>query len=703
MTRRLTAYLFGLLVIVLLTLLRLTDPYPLRVAREASFDFYQQVMPRHVEADLPVHIVDIDEEALAAIGQWPWPRDVFALLTQRLIEMGAAAVALDLLFSEPDRLGPSGTEAGQSNDARLASALSEGPTILAMAQSPRAVTTRLLPKTGLAVTGNDPLARLPELGGVAQPLPELAAEAWGLGVASLERGGGGVARRLPLLWRNGEQVFPSLSVEALRLAMDVSTLVVLGDEAGTVDQLRIGDIAVPTGPSGDFWIYYRSLGDEIFTSARGILADDYTRLTDRIAGKIILVGTSATGLLDIRTSALGEAVPGVTIHLQALEQMMTGTFLDRADWVAGLEVLIFLGAGLLVVVSVISTGPMVGLFVSLATMGAVTASSWYAFAGPRLLIDPSFPLLAILTLFAAMVLYRFATSDADRRRIRRAFAHYVEPSLLTQIEADEKLLRLGGEVRELSVMFSDVRNFSALAERVSPDELVAILNRLFGALGHAIIDNKGTIDKFMGDAVMAFWNAPVALERHALLACRAALDMRDALEKLNGEGGEPISIGVGIATGPALVGNMGFEERFDYSCVGDTVNVAARLESMCRTVCFELIVSAATAAAAPELAFLEAGRVELKGMSGREPIHILVGDETMRQGEAFSRLAEAHTALLSELAAGIVDDDRVSQCRALAEAVDPRLGPFYDALAGRIADFEGLALAAAEAVTNAAH
>src|SRR5690606_14724271 len=182
-----------------------------------------------------------------------------------------------------------------------------------------------------------------------------------------------------------------------------------------------------------------------------------------------------------------------------------------------------------------------------------------------------------------------------------------------QIEADEKLLRLGGEVRELTVMFSDVRNFSALGERVSPDALVGILNRLFGALGHAIVDHKGTIDKFMGDAVMAFWNAPVHIERHALFACRAALAMRAALDQLNAEGGEQINIGIGIASGPALVGNMGFAERFDYSCVGDTVNVAARLESMCRAVGHEIIVSAPTAAAAPELAFLDAGRVELKG------------------------------------------------------------------------------------------
>jgi adenylate cyclase len=685
--RKWIAVVFGVAVIAALTLLRLADPYPLQVARETSFDSYQQMLPRPVVGPLPVHIVDIDEETLAAIGQWPWPRDVFALLTQRLLEMGAAAVTLDLLFSEPDRMGPAGTEAGLSNDGRLAAALAGGPTVLAMAQSPRAVPTRLAPKGGLAVTGVDPLENLPVLGGVAQPLPELAAEASGLGVASLERGGGGVARRLPLLWNSDGKIFPTLAAEAMRVAMGVSTLVVLGDSDGHVDQLRIGDLSVPTGPEGDFWIYYRPLGDDVYTSAVGILGDDYTALTERIAGKIVLIGTSATGLLDIRTSALGEDVPGVTIHLQVLEQMMTGTFLDRADWVAGLEVLIFVTAGLLIVGSVVWTGPLMGLMVSLATVAAVTAVSWFAFSGARLLIDPSFPLLGILTLFAAMVVYRFATTDADRRRIRRAFAHYVEPSLLTQIEADEKLLRLGGEVRELTVMFSDVRNFSALGERVSPDALVGILNRLFGALGHAIVDHKGTIDKFMGDAVMAFWNAPVHIERHALFACRAALAMRAALDQLNAEGGEQINIGIGIASGPALVGNMGFAERFDYSCVGDTVNVAARLESMCRAVGHEIIVSAPTAAAAPELAFLDAGRVELKGMSEREPILVLVGDESVLESDAFGRLAAAHGALLALFAAGQGIAEAVDACRQQAIAIDPSLSGFYDALPGRLADF----------------
>jgi adenylate cyclase len=684
------ALLFGLAVIAGLTLFRAADPYALVVARETTFDTFQQWRPREAPAELPIRIIDIDEASLAELGQWPWPRSSMATMARRLAELGAAAVAFDLLFSEPDRLSPVAvTGSGADYDADFAEALAAGPTILSLAQSGRGARTELVPKSGLAMTGADPLAMLPELGGAAQPLPILADAAPGLGVASLDRDGAGVARRLPLLWRNGNAVLPTLSAETLRVALGVSTLVVIGDSAGagTVEQLRIGDFSVPTGPSGDMWLYYRHLPPETYVSARDLLSADYTALAPLVAGQIVLVGASASGLLDIRASALGVAVPGVSIHVQALEQMLTSTFLQRADWVGGLEIAIFALAGLLIVLAVIFTGPVVGLVVSLVIGALLVATSWWAFSVPRLLIDPSFALLGALFLYAAMAFFRFAITDADRRRIRRAFAHYVEPSLLTRIETDASLLRLGGDVRDLTVMFSDVRNFSALAEKTEPSALVAILNRLFAALGAAIVSQQGTIDKFMGDAVMAFWNAPVDVERHAERACRAALAMREALDRLNTSERDPIAIGIGIATGPALVGNMGFEQRFDYSCIGDTVNVASRIEGMCRIVGHDILATASTAGAVPDLAWLPAGAVELKGMSDREPIFLLVGDEAMARSPAFAALVAAHGDLLTDLAAGVDPTLSLDVCRRASLDVDSRLGNFYAASLVRPGDF----------------
>ena len=324
---------------------------------------------------------------------------------------------------------------------------------------------------------------------------------------------------------------------------------------------------------------------------------------------------------------------------------------------------------------------------SLAVAAASVSFSWWSFANPGLLIDPSYPLFAALVSYAAMAFLRFTVTDFDRRRIRRAFGYYVEPSVLTQIEADQSLLRLGGNVRELTVMFSDVRNFSALAERTTPDQLVGILNGLFAALGGAIIRHRGTIDKFMGDSVMAFWNAPAEEKDHALLAGRAALAMRAALRDLNRGSGDPIHIGIGIATGPALVGNMGFEKRFDYSCVGDTVNVASRIEGVCKSVGYSILATAETAAEAQNLAFLDAGWVELKGMSGREPIKLLVGGEAVKSSAAFEALLTSHTELLSALTSGVLDETLLQHCRALAEKVEPELAQFYACLPTRLADF----------------
>lgn len=684
------AVLFGLAVIIALTLLRAADPYVVRVARETTFDLFQQIKPREAPPGLPIRIIDIDEPSLRSLGQWPWSRVMMADIASRLTDLGAAAIGFDILFSEPDRLSPSASGTGEDYDASFAGVIAQSPVILSLAQSPRADDASLAPKAGFATTGENPLASVPALGGVAEPLSILADAAQGLAVASLDRDGSGVARRLPLIWHNGEAIFPTLAIESLRVAMGISTLVAMGDAGSHMEQLRVGDFAIPTGPSGDLWIYYRELDPDIYLPAHELMAEDYADLAPLIEGHIVLIGTSASGLLDIRTSALGTAVPGVSIHAQVIEQVLTNTFLDRADWVAGLEALLFIGAGLLVILAVILTGPVIGLFVSLSAVAVLVASAWYAFAVRGLLIDPSFSLLGIIVLYAAMAFFRFASTDADRRRVRRAFAHYVEPSLLSRIEADANLLKLGGDMRELTVMFSDVRNFSALAERTSPTDLVAILNRLFAALGSAIVSELGTIDKFMGDAVMAFWNAPAEVDRHALRACRAALGMRAAVERLAEEGGEPIAIGIGIATGPALVGNMGFEQRFDYSCIGDTVNIASRIESACKSVGYDILVTKPTADAAPELAYLEAGALQLKGMTDRDPILILVGDEALARSADFAALRQAHAELLRALSQQDDVTALLDTCRSRAGKIDHRLIRFYDACLSRPADFRPL-------------
>ena len=708
--RLLLPTLLGLALMLGLVLVRLADPYPVRIARDLTFDVFQQLAPRP-KASFPVRVIDIDEASLAAIGQWPWPRDLLATLTTRLQQLGAAAIGWDVLFPEADRLSPARIAespevwAGLASppadyDQQFAAALGHAPSILGFAISDSAKTLPLAPKGGTAISGTDPSASIPRMKGAVVPLPQLTAAATGLGALSLEASdSAGVVRALPMLWSDGKRLYPSLPIEMLRVAQGVSTVVVLGDTAGQgyVQSIRVGDFEVPTTASGDLQLYYSRPDPSLYVSARDILGDDWRDMQPLVQNQLVLIGTSASGLLDIHATTLGDNVPGVSIHAQALEQILSQAYLARADWVSGLEIASFIVIGLVMVVFVLRAGPLAALLIGAGLVALVVLGCWVLFVRYHLLLDPSFTVVASFLLYSAMVYFRFAITDADRRQIRRAFGHYVAPTLLAEIERSGEKLKLGGEVRDLTVMFADVRNFTTISEALAPEELLAMLNTLFGALGSEVTGQFGTIDKFIGDSLMAFWNAPVDVEGHARKACLAALGMRQRLGALNAAdafgrraaGREPgeLAIGVGISTGPALVGNMGLETRFDYSCLGDTVNVASRVEGACKTVGYDIVVVEATRAAAADLAFLEAGSLLLKGKSAREPIHILVGNATMAASAAFAALLMTHEAALRDLAQGGDAGIAIGRCREAAIGLEPGLAKFYALLAARAEDF----------------
>lgn len=721
--RRLVALGFGLALVLVLTAVRIADPYPTQVLRQITFDTFQRAFPR-APVELPVRIVDIDDATLAEIGQWPWPRDKIAELADRLAQMGAAAIAFDVLFPEPDRLSPRriaralpelaaggiDPESLPDNDARLAETIARTPTVLGFAVAPRAGALPDQPKAGFALVGGDPLGAVPRMPGAVMSLPEFNAAALGLGSISLDPGGTvDSVRRLPLLWSNGEALFPSLALEALRVATGEGTYVVFGAEGPgkAVEAIRLGGFEVPTTGDGALWLYYQPTPDNLYVSARDVLGDDPSAVAPLIAGNIVFIGTSATGLLDIRGTPLGINMPGVEIHVQSLQQILTGKFLTRADWVLGLEILVALVIGLIVVLTVPLTGPFVGLAVGGVLAASIAASSVIAFNRSGLLIDPSYTLISGILVYTAMVFFQFLIADADKRKIRGAFANYVAPTLLEEIEKSSDDLRLGGENRELTILFCDIRNFTTLSEQTTPEQLVDILNTLFSALGREITDQLGTIDKFMGDAIMAFWNAPVDVPGHPRRACIAALAMRERLDELNAadafglRGGDSqfdtIAIGVGMATGEALVGNMGLETRFDYSCVGDPVNTASRIEGACKAVGYGILVSGETRAQASDLAFLPAGAIALKGKAEREPIFAVVGDATLAESDRFKALAQAHDEAIAALAAGADPAPAIARCLTLAEGDSTGLAQFYALLPGRAEDFRGTLAAAAEA------
>ena len=730
MKRRLIPTLVGLALVVALVLLRAADPYPVQVVREIAFDFYQRLAPRQA-GDFPIRVVDIDEASLEEIGQWPWPRDRLATLTDRLTELGAAAIAFDVLFPEADRMSPRrigaeipgvDTSTLPDTDEMFAAALGRSPSVVGFADVAGTIRLPEQPKAAFAVSGTSPITAVPKLRGAALPLPQFIDAAAGLGSLSLNANDlATTVRRLPLLWSDGRQFFPSLSIEALRIALGVSNIVVLGEtDAPFVEAVRVGPYTIPTMPEGDLWIYYRPPSTDLYVSAKDILGADYASVADRIAGHIVLIGTSASGLLDLHGTTLGDNVPGVSIHAQALEQVLSEDYLTRTDWVSGLEVVGFALVGVLMVLIVLRLGPLAGLFVGAIFVGSFAAFSWLMFRGielgsplqvalswvglgelfrdPGLMIDPTFPIIGLTLLYAALIFFQFAIADADKRQVRRAFGYYVSPELLTEIERSSDSLKLGGEMRELTVLFSDVRGFTPLSEQLSPSRIVALLNILFSALGKRIVDERGTIDKFIGDAIMAFWNAPVDVPGHARHACIAALGMRAELHALNtrdafgihnaGLDRQEIHVGAGIATGPALVGNMGLETRFDYSCIGDTVNTASRVEGACKSVGYDIVVTAETRAAANDLAFLSAGAITLKGKAHPVAIHVLVGDADMAASAAFLALESEHDKAVALLRRGGDIGEIVKRCKALAAPIEPGLVAFYALLPERREDFD---------------
>jgi adenylate cyclase len=313
------------------------------------------------------------------------------------------------------------------------------------------------------------------------------------------------------------------------------------------------------------------------------------------------------------------------------------------------------------------------------------------------MLDPTFPIVGLTLVYGALVFLRFMTTDADKRQIRQAFGYYVAPALLSAIEHNRDRLKLGGELRIVTVMFTDMRGFTPFSEQLTPQRILNVLNTLFGATGAEITRTFGTIDKFIGDAIMAFWNAPVDVPEHPSRAVEAALGMRRRLRELNeadafrlrAEGapvGE-IAIGMGISTGEAVVGNMGLETRFDYSALGDTVNIASRVESSCKELGYDIVVADTTRTSAPGFAYLEGGAVSLKGKRDRLAVHVVVGDAAVGESDAFKVLQAAHREALGLLRQGRDASEAIAACLSLAHAVEPGLGAFYRKLAGRGDDF----------------
>lgn len=848
----------GVLCLLALLALRQLDPWPVEALRLWIFDSYQRLAPRSAE-QIIVPIVDIDERSLAAEGQWPWPRGLLAQLVDRLTEAGAVVVGFNIVLSEVDRLSPAriqeflpgmdsdlveALEQLPTNDEILAISLRRGRVVLSQAAleerleaggaGPRRVTP-------LASIGGDPAPYLLSFRDVIQNIEVLDEAAAGRGIITLPIEIDGVVRRVPAAVRVGEAVLPSLFLEVLRVATGQSTYAVRVDPAGIAGVVIAGN-QVPTDRHGNVWIRYAEPSKARYISAIDVLEGRFDPAL--FAGRPVLLGATAKVLGDLKPTPVAPLMPGVEIHAQLLETVLTQSYLVRPHVAIGIELFVVLLAGLLLIYFVPKFGAGRSLAVLALVLLPLVTSSWFAFSRHALLLDPSYPVFAAAVLYALLSYLGYYREEQGKAQVRNAFGRYLSPVVVERLAENPDQLNLGGEERSMTVMFSDIRGFTTISEkfRDDPKGLTALINQFLTPMTRAVLERQGTIDKYIGDCLMAFWNAPLDDEDHARHACQAALDMFQALSRVNEElarGGaasdsgpdvqadyrlarqyglgsgveqdldkafglltqaaqrgfanaqynlgkayrdgagvaaddtealrwfraaaeqdyakaqqrlgtryarglgtapdrgealfwlnlaarkgltsaqedavrlaehlsaeeraeverrldnwKPITtrdglsleMGVGLNTGPCVVGNMGSEQRFDYSVIGDPVNLASRLEGQTKNYGVGILISEATRRLAPDFAALELDLIAVKGKREAVRIFALLGNPAHAESEGFRMLEAGHGELLAAYRA---QDWRTAKawllrCRQLA----PELGDLYDVYQDRIRRFE---------------
>lgn len=647
-----------------MVVLRIWDPLPLRAVRLRTFDFYQRAEPFHPKIH-PVVIADIDEQSLKAYGQWPWPRTLLAQLVTKLTDLGAAAIGFDVLFPEPDRMSPAiaaqsfrglddKTRAQldklPSNDAVLAAAVRRSRVVLGESghYQPVPQSGAAPASAGFALLGPDPSPYLFTFPGLIRNIPVLEQAAAGHGMLNIRAEPGGIVRRVPLVMKAQGAILPAITLDMLRLVTRSGAIRIKTDAAG-IRSVSVPGLELPTDRNGQLWIHFGPYDPHRYVSVEDILQGRVP--ASRINRRLVLIGTSAVGLHDIKATPVDPAMAGVEVHAELLENMLTSAALVRPDYAIGGEVVTAVLFGMLTIVLAPILGAGMMLAFGTIVAAALVAGSWYFFIERHLLLDATFPLLSSLIVLGTLVFFNYFHEQIQRRRIRFAFGQYLAPALVEKLAHSHEELVLGGEDREMTILFSDVRGFTTISEtfKDNPHGLTLLMNRFLTPMTNAIIDHNGTVDKYIGDAIMAFWNAPLPDVNQEADACEAALDMLRRVEALNRQREQeaaaggcaflPIKVGIGINTGRCVVGNMGSDLRFNYSVLGDPVNLASRLEGQTKTYGVSIIIGERTATAVRDrFAILEIDRIRVKGKTDPETIYTILGREDLAGSESFDRL-----------------------------------------------------------------
>jgi len=685
--------LVGIAMIIGFLAIYQNDPYPVEFVRNKTFDFFQRLKPREIPPPVgkPVTIVDIDENSLAEIGQWPWSRDVLSKMTHNLTQMGAVLVAYDVVFAEPDPMNPSLIATSlkglddetrtklrllPDNDLAFAKVIKKSTVVLGQAGywEKRDADDKAPPpiKKSIALKGQKPHRFISKFPSLVRNIPIIEKFAAGHGVFTVVPEQDGIVRRVPTLFNYNDDLYTALSVEVMRVAFRRPTVLVSTDAAG-VKSIGIASkrmfppngLILPTDKNGRVWPYFSKSDPTKYVSARDVL--NGTADPKLIKGKLIMVGTSAAGLLDIRSTPVDPVIPGVEVHAQLVEAAMHNEYLSRPNYFNAAEMFLIIVGGLLMVVLVPWIGAKWTMMLFVTVVGGAGATSWFLFAGldfqplPEmlpalslkleggLLFDAVFAGATILLLYTTLTYTGYAKEEAQRRQTRDAFSKYLSPDMVKRVAGNPSELKLGGELRELTLLFCDVRGFTTISEQFDAVGLTSLINKLLTPLTNAILDREGTVDKYMGDCIMAFWNAPLDDNDHHFNGCTSALAMLAEMgplnERLEAEAKEegrkhiPLIVGLGLNSGECVVGNMGSDQRFDYSVLGDTVNLAARLEGQSKSYGMNVVLGPSTNAAVEErMATIDLDFIQVKGKTSGTYIYALMGDADLKENSAFIKL-----------------------------------------------------------------
>ncbi len=616
---RLTRLMVGGCVCVLMIILAAWHPPLIQQAHKEIYDIFLRWNSGGEPAPTPA-LIDIDEKSLKELGQWPWPRHLMGKLIGELTENGAASIGLDIILAEPDNTSIKNVQTAfkkhfniditlqnipksyHDNDSILAYMIQQSPVVLGTSVIFTGKTQDLTVDSPYLegfvdeIPANAPNFRSRLFSGtsITLPLPELRQVA-PLGMINSTTDSDGILRSIPLIAQVGDRTFIALSVRTLMQAIGKTNLHLLGNKDG-LKALRVGKYTFPVNSEGLFNIPFRG-GQGMYPTFSAVDILQKKIPSKDIAGRIFIIGSSAPGLLDIRATPLEVTYPGMETHAAVLDAILKKRFIEIPSWHTplgkGLQILSILILGGLCTFLFGLTPAVVYLPLLIAFLSASFWGSWLIFKQGTY-ISPLHIMLTVSALAITLLAVRFWQESKQRRTLRQAFSRYIAPDMVERI-VDKGNIVLAGEKRNITLMFTDIRNFTAISEQLSPEQVVDALNTYFTPMTAIIHNHQGTVDKFIGDAIMAFWNAPIDVENHELHAINSALEMQTALHSLREAFIQnfniEIYIGIGIHTGDVYVGNMGSQELLDYTCIGDTVNMTSRLEGLCPVYGVDILTS----------------------------------------------------------------------------------------------------------------